>query len=111
MGRSGKAGHKSGTHRDERAARNARSKASINLATELAAVFSAGVYVKEDLQSAICSYVAEMKKAGETGDTVVKTAESLVAEVGASFPASDRMRMILADVLAWCMAEFYRESA
>lgn len=111
MSGSGKAGHKGGTHREERAARNARSKASINLATELAAVFSAGVYVKEDLQSAICSYVAEMKKAGETGDTVVKTAESLVTEVGASFPASDRMRMILADVLAWCMAEFYRESA
>jgi len=111
MSGSGKAGRKSGTHREERAARNARSKASINLATELASVFSAGVYIKEDLQSAICGYVAEMKRAGATGDTVVKAAENLVTEVGVSFPASERTRMILSDILALCMAEYYRESA
>jgi hypothetical protein len=108
---SGKAGRKVGTHREERAARNARSKAYITLAQELASVFSAGVYVREDLQSAVCGYVADMKRAGETGDTVVKAAEDLVAEIALRFPASARTRTILADVLTLCMAEYYRESA
>ncbi len=111
MSGGGKAGRKGGSHREERAARNARSKAYINLAQELASVFGAGVYIKDDLQSAVCSFVSEMKQAGEPGDAVMRAAENLVNEVGVPFPASDRTRMIVADIIAWCMAEFYRESA
>jgi len=107
----GRAGRKNGKHREEREARNARSKAYINLAHELAAVFSAGVYTKEDLQSAVCSFVAEMKQAGETGDNVVRSAQSLAAEVGARFPESGNTGIILGDLLTWCLAEYYRETA
>jgi hypothetical protein len=107
----GRAGRRNGKLREQREARNARSKAYINLAHELAAVFSAGVYTKEGLQAAVCSYVAEMKEAGETGDSVVRSAQSLAAEVGARFPGSGRTDTILADFLAWCLAEYYRESA
>jgi hypothetical protein len=78
---------RSGSVRRERAARNAQSKAYINLAKALAAVFSAGVYSKEDLQSAVCTYVSEMKEAGETGEGVVRAAQSMVHEIG---PASRR---------------------
>jgi hypothetical protein len=74
-------------------------------------VFSTGVYIREDLQSAVCSYVGELKQAGESSEAVAKAAEKLVAEIGVSFPASSRTRMLLADILAWCMAEYYRESA
>ena len=107
----GRAGRKNGKHREEREARNARSKAYINLAHELAAVFSAGVYTKEDLQSAVCSFVAEMKQAGETGDNVVRSAQGLAAEVGARFPESGNTGIILGDLLTWCLAEYYRETA
>ena len=58
-------------HRGVRAARNARNNAYMNLATQLASVFGAGVYTKDELQSAVCTYVNDMKKAGETGDAVV----------------------------------------
>jgi hypothetical protein len=98
-------------HREERAARNTRSKAYISLAQQLASVFGAGVYVREDLQSAVCSFVAEMKQGGESGDSVTRAAENLVTEIGANFPASGRTGRILADILALCMAEYYRESA
>jgi hypothetical protein len=96
---------------DERAARNARSKAYINLAKILASVFAAGVYTKEDLQAAVCTYVSEMKEGGETGEGVVRSAQALVNEVGARFPSSQRTQVVLADMVTWCLAEYYRESA
>jgi hypothetical protein len=102
---------RAGSKRAERAARNAQSKAYINLATALAAVFSAGVYSKEDLQSAVCTYVSEMKEAGETGEGVVRAAQSMVNEIGAHFPSSERTQVLLADMVTWCLAEYYRESA
>ena len=102
------AGAKRGNERD---ARNARSKAHINLAKALAAVFSAGVYTKEDLQAAVCTYVLEMKEGGETGEGVVRGAQGMVHEVGARFPSSERTQVLLADMVTWCLAEYYRESA
>ena len=96
---------------DERVARNARSTAHINLAKALAAVFSAGVYTKEDLQAAVCTYVSEMKEGGETGEAVVRAAQGLVHEVGARFPSSERTQVLLADMVTWCLAEFYREES
>jgi hypothetical protein len=100
-----------GSSRSDRAARNAQSKAYINLAKALAAVFSAGVYSKEDLQGAVCTYVSEMKEAGETGDGVVRAAQGMVHEIGARFPSSERTQVLLADMVTWCLAEYYRESA
>jgi hypothetical protein len=94
-----------------RAARNAASKAQIGLAKALASVFAAGVYTKEELQAAVCTYVAEMKQGGETGEGVVRAAQGLVKEVGARFPSSERTQMLLADMVTWCLAEFYRETA
>jgi hypothetical protein len=102
---------RAGTNRSDRAARNAQSKAYINLAKALAAVFSAGVYSKEDLQGAVCTYVSEMKEAGETGDGVVRAAQGMVHEIGARFPSSERTQVLLADMVTWCLAEYYRESA
>jgi hypothetical protein len=108
----GKRAGKGGTKRsDERVARNARSTAYINLAKALASVFSAGVYTKDDLQSAVCTYVSEMKDGGETGEGVVRAAQGLVNEVGARFPGSQRTQVLLADMVTWCLAEYYRESA
>jgi len=100
-----------GSARHERAARNAQSKAYINLAKALAAVFSAGVYSKENLQAAVCTYVSEMKEAGETGEGVVRAAQRMVHEIGARFPSSERTEVLLADMVTWCLAEYYRESA
>jgi hypothetical protein len=94
-----------------RVERNARSKAHMNLAKALAAVFSAGVYTKEELQAAVCTYVAEMKEGGETGEGVVRAAQALVTEIGAAFPSSQRTQVVLADMVTWCLAEYYRESA
>jgi len=96
---------------EERVARNARSKAHINLAKALASVFSAGVYTKEELQAAVCTFVSEMKEGGETGEAVVRAAQRLVNEVGARFPSSQRTQVVLADMVTWCLAEYYRESA
>ena len=96
---------------EQRVARNARSKAHLNLAKALASVFSAGVYNKEDLQAAVCTFVSEMKGGGETGEGVVRAAQGLVNEVGARFPASERTQILLADMVTWCLAEYYRESA
>jgi hypothetical protein len=96
---------------EERVARNARSKAYMNLAKALASVFAAGVYTKEELQAAVCTYVSEMKEGGETGEGVVRAAQSLVNEVGARFPSSQRTQVVLADMVTWCLAEYYRESA
>ena len=99
------------THSEELISRNARIKAYINLATALASVFAAGVYTKEDLQAAVCTYVSEMKDGGETGEGVVRAAQGLVHEVGARFPSSQRTQVVLADMVTWCLAEYYRESA
>lgn len=97
--------------KEQTAARNARGKAYINLATALSSVFAAGIYTKDELQSAVCTYVAEMKEGGETGDSVVRAAQGLVNEVGARFPSSERTQVLLADMVTWCLAEYYRESA
>jgi hypothetical protein len=83
----------------------------MNLAAALATVFSAGVYTKEELQAAVCTYVSEMKAGGETGEGVVRAAQGLVREVGVRFPSSERMQILLADMVTWCLAEYYRESA
>ena len=99
------------TRNTQRNARNALSKAQINLAKALAAVFAAGVYNKEELQTAVCTFVAEMKEAGETGEGVVRAAQGMVREVGARFPSSERTQTLLADMVTWCLAEYYRESA
>ena len=96
---------------EQRVARNARSKAQLNLAKALASVFTAGVYDKGYLQSAVCTFVAEMKEGGETGEGVVRAAQGLVNEVGARFPSSERTQHLLADMVTWCLAEYYRESA
>jgi len=106
-----KAAAAGGDKRSDRVARNARSKAHMNLAAALATVFSAGVYTKEDLQAAVCNFVAEMKDGGETGEGVVRLAQGLVNEVGARFPSSERTQVLLADMVTWCLAEYYRESA
>ena len=83
----------------------------MNLAKALATVFAAGVYTKEELQAAVCTYVSEMKEGGETGEGVVRAAQSLVNEIGAAFPSSQRTQVVLADMVTWCLAEYYRESA
>ena len=83
----------------------------VDLAKALATVFAAGVYNREELQTAVCNYVAEMKKTGESGEAVVRGAQDLVREVGARFPSSDRAQVLLADMVTWCLAEYYRESA
>jgi len=110
-GRPDRKGGSGARRNEERVARNARSKAHINLAKALAAVFSAGVYTKEDLQAAVCTFVSEMKEGGETGEGVVWAAQGLVNEVGARFPSSARTQVLLADMVTWCLAEYYRESA
>lgn len=97
--------------KEDRLARNARSKAYINLAKALSSVFAAGVYTKDELQSAVCTYVAEMKEGGETGEGVVRAAQGLVNEIGERFPSSERTQVLLADMVTWCLAEYYRESA
>jgi hypothetical protein len=83
----------------------------MNLAGALATVFAAGVYTKEELQSAVCTFVSEMKDGGETGEGVVRAAQGLVSEVGARFPSTERTKLLLADMVTWCLAEYYRESA
>lgn len=83
----------------------------MNLATALATVFSAGVYTKEKLQGSVCTFVTEMKGGGATGEDVVSEAQQLVNEVGARYPSSERTKALLADMVAWCLAEYYRESA
>jgi hypothetical protein len=108
----GRPGRKGSAKRGEqRVARNARSKAHINLAKALATVFSAGIYTKDDLQAAVCTFVAEMKEGGDTGEAVVRAAQGLVNEVGSRFPSSERTQILLADMVTWCLAEYYRESA
>jgi hypothetical protein len=104
-------GKRGSSKHSERAARNAQSKAHMNLAKALAAVFSAGVYSKEDLQTAVCTYVSEMKGGGETGEGVVRAAQGMVHEIGTRFPSSERTEILLADMVTWCLAEYYRESA
>jgi hypothetical protein len=96
---------------EKTAERNAQSTALMKLATALAEVFSAGVYTKEDLQASVCMFVSEMKDGGETGEGVVRAAQGLVNEVGARFPSSERTQALLADMVTWCLAEYYRESA
>ncbi len=83
----------------------------MNLAAALATVFSAGVYTKDELRTAVCTFVSEMKDGGETSEGVVRAARSLVNEVGAHFPPSERTQILLADMVIWCLAEYYRESA
>jgi hypothetical protein len=100
-----------GKRGDKRVARNASSKAYMNLATALATVFSAGVYTREELQAAVCTFVSEMKDGGETCEGVVKAAQDLVNEVGTRFPSSERTQMLLTDMVTWCLAEYYRETA
>lgn len=107
----GKEAGRASKRADKRVARNASSKAHMNLAAALATVFAAGVYTREELQAAVCTFVSEMKDGGETGEGVVKAAQVLVAEVGTRFPSSERTQMLLSDMVTWCLAEYYRETA
>jgi hypothetical protein len=108
----GRKGARGGAKRaDKRVARNASSKAYMNLAAAVATVFSAGIYTREELQAAVCTFVSEMKEGGETGAGVVKATQGLVNEVGARFPSSERTQVLLADMVTWCLAEYYRETA
>ena len=107
----GKGARRAAKRADKRVARNASSKAYMNLAAALATVFAAGVYTREELQAAVCTFVSEMKDGGETGEGVVKAAQVLVAEVGTRFPSSERTQTLLGDMVTWCLAEYYRESA
>jgi hypothetical protein len=105
-------GSKGGSkRRDDREARNAQREAEMDLAKALASVFAAGVYAKEELQSAVCIYVSEMKASGQTGEGVVRSAQGLVNDVGARYPSTDRTKVLLSDMVTWCLAEYYRESA
>ena len=54
----------------------------MNLAKALATVFAAGVYTKEELQAAVCTYVSEMKEGGETGEGVVRAAQMIKHAAG-----------------------------
>ena len=83
----------------------------MTLATALATVFSAGVYTKEELQASVCTFVSAMKDGGETSEDVVREAQQLVNEVGACFPSSERTKTLFADMVTWCLAEYYRDSA
>jgi hypothetical protein len=104
-------GSKGGSKRKhDREARNAQGEAEINLAKALASVFAAGVYTKDELQSAVCTYVTEMKASGQTGEGVVRSAQGLVNEVGTRYPSSERTKVLLSDMVTWCLAEYYRES-
>lgn len=96
--------------RGEREARNAQCEAEIGLAKALASVFAAGVYTKDELQAAVCTYVSEMKASGQTGEGVVRSAQGLVNEVGARYPSPERTKVLLGDMVTWCLAEYYRES-
>jgi hypothetical protein len=107
----GKGARRGSKRSDKRVARNASSKAYMNLAAALASVFTAGVYTREELQAAVCTFVSEMKDGGESGEGVVKAAQGLVTEVGARFPSSERTQLLLADMVTWCLAEYYRETA
>lgn len=91
--------------------RKAAGTAHINLAKALASVLATGVYNKQELQDAVCVYVSEMKQSGATGESVVRAVKSLVAEVSGRYPSSERTQVLLADMVAWCLAEYYRESA
>jgi hypothetical protein len=112
-GSSGSSGGNGGTAKraDGIVTRNAMGKAHMNLAKALATVFSAGVYTKEELQGAVCTFVSAMKDGGETGEGVVREAQSLVNEIGARFPSSERTQLLLTDMVTWCLAEYYRETA
>ena len=91
--------------------RKSAGTAHINLAKSLASVFATGVYNKKELQDAVCVYVSEMKQGGETGEGVVRAVKGLVGEVSGRYPSSERTQVLLADMVAWCLAEYYRESA
>ena len=52
-----------------------------------------------------------MKDGGATSEGVVRAAQSLVNEVGARFPPAERTQILLADMVIWCLADYYRESA
>jgi hypothetical protein len=105
-------GSKGGSkRRDDRKARNAQREAEMDLAKALASVFAAGVYTKEELQAAVCIYVSEMKASGQTGEGVVRSAQGLVNDVRARYPSTERTKVLLSDMVTWCLAEYYRESA
>ncbi|HEY4733226.1 MAG TPA: hypothetical protein VIH53_01625 [Gemmatimonadaceae bacterium] len=95
----------------KRAAPDPVGKAHINLAKALTKVFSAGVYNKEELQNAVCTFVSVLKANGETGDGVVRAAHGLGKEIAGRFRPSARTEALLAEMVTWCLAEYYRESA
>jgi len=66
---------------------------------------------RKELQAAVCTFVSEMKQGGETGEGVVASGAGLVREVGARSPSSERTQFSPRDMVTWCLAEYYRESA
>jgi hypothetical protein len=41
---------------------------------------------------------------------VVRSAQGLVNEVGTRYPSTERTKVLLSDMVTWCLAEYYRES-
>jgi len=95
----------------KKAASDPVGKAHAELAKALTKVFSAGVYNKEELQTAVCAYVSVLKANGETGDGIVGAAQGLGREIAGQFRPSARTQTLLDEIVTWCLAEFYRESA
>src|SRR5258706_10460513 len=60
----GKGARPAGKRAEKRVARNATSKAYMNLAAALAAVFTAGFYTRQDLQRAGGTFVSQVKEGG-----------------------------------------------
>jgi hypothetical protein len=104
-------GENSGSGRKKRPTPASVGKAHIDLAKALASVFADGVYNKEELQTAVCTFVAELKQSGESGDAVVRAVQGLGHEIASRFPSSNRTQALLDDMVTWCLAEYYRESA
>lgn len=81
------------------------------LATTLEMVFSEAVYDHAALRDDVCTFVREMKTAGQSAQAVVLATRKVVREMSARFPPSDRTEALLTKMLGWCLDEYYRESA
>ena len=95
----------------KRAAPNPVGKAHVKLEKALTKVFSAGVYNKEQLQNSVCEFVSILKANGESGEAVVRAAQGLGKEIAERFRPSARTQALLDEMVTWCLAEYYRESA
>jgi hypothetical protein len=81
------------------------------LARTLKSVFSEAVYDQSGLRDDVCAYVRDLKKSGESAQSIVVAARNLVRETSLDYPVSDRTEKLLTTLLGWCLDEYYRESA